>query len=234
MRVKTYDTVKELDIYFKEINKYKCLSKEEEAELSKKIRNGDEKSFNKLINSNLRFVVNIAKGYRDSGIPFQDIISEGNLGLIKAAQKFDYTKDVRFISYAVWWVKSYIQAYIDSRVKKNEVSVDDYMIVDIEDNSDDEHCKNSINKEFEDELSKIQDKQDSLMELMECLQEREVKILMMYFGLSYNNKEMTLDEISSEMNMSKERVRQIKDKALIKLRTEALLSNNFYEYQELI
>ena len=234
MRVKTYDTVKELDIYFKDINKYKCLSKEEEAELSKKIRNGDEKSLNKLINSNLRFVVNIAKGYRDSGIPFQDIISEGNLGLIKAAQKFDYTKDVRFISYAVWWVKSYIQAYIDSHVKKNEVSVDDYMIVDIEDNTDDECCKNSINKEFEDELSKIQDKQDSLMELMECLQEREVKILMMYFGLSYNNKEMTLDEISSEMNMSKERVRQIKDKALIKLRTEALLSNNFYEYQELI
>ena len=239
MELKKYEKVKELTIYFNEIKKYKCLSRKEEALLAKKIKNGDTESLNKLVNANLRFVVSIAKKYAiDSNMPLTDLISEGNIGLIKAAQKFDEAKDVKFISYAVWWIKSYIQAYITSYNKDEEYTTDNAYIFDNscenDDDGDNIDTSNTINEDFENKLTQIQDKKNSIEELLNCLQEREIKIIMMYYGFSEDNKEKTLDEISKEMNLTKERVRQIKDKAMVKLRAEVLSSNRFYDYKELI
>lgn len=97
--------------YFNEINKYPLISAEEEVELSVRIRNGDDEAMNKLVQANLRFVISVAKQYQNQGLSFSDLINEGNVGLIKAAQKFDETRGFKFISYAVWWIRqSIIQA----------------------------------------------------------------------------------------------------------------------------
>lgn len=234
----TNDAINELDIYFKEIKKYKSLTKEEECALIKKIKNGDKASLNKLINANLKFVVSIAKGYRRANIPFNDLISEGNLALLKAVEKFDETKNVKFISYAVWWIRYYIQTFIDN-YNKGIINITDpynYITNTTSDNleSYDVNNADAINANFEDKMTLLQDQQASINKLSECLQERERKILMLYFGMSSDNKENTLDEISKKMNITKERVRQIKDKALIKLRINALSSGYFNEYQLLI
>lgn len=97
--------------YFNEINKYQLISAEEEVELSVRIRNGDNEAMKKLVQANLRFVISVAKQYQNQGLSFSDLINEGNVGLVKAAQKFDETRGFKFISYAVWWIRqSIIQA----------------------------------------------------------------------------------------------------------------------------
>ena len=117
--VKYYEKLDEIDVYFKEIKKYKPLSKKEEYKLIDKIQRGDEKALQTLVNANLKFVVSIAKKYRKSGVCFSDLISEGNIGLIKAAKKFDVRKGTKFITYAVWWIRSGIQECIDNYKKEN-------------------------------------------------------------------------------------------------------------------
>jgi len=97
-----------LDQYLKEISAYPLLKREEEVELAGKIRAGDEESLDKLVRSNLRFVVSVAKKYQNQGVALGDLINEGNLGLIRAAHKFDETKGIKFISYAVWWIRQAI------------------------------------------------------------------------------------------------------------------------------
>jgi len=94
--------------YFRDIKKNKLLTHEEEIELAKRIQNGDSEAVNQLVNANLKFVISIAKNYQNQGLPLNDLINEGNEGLVKAAYKFDYTKGFRFISYAVWWIKQSI------------------------------------------------------------------------------------------------------------------------------
>ena len=125
-RVKANDYEKEVDYYFNSLKKYRKLSNEEEKELGFKIQNGDKEALNILVEHNLRFVVNIAKGYRERGVPFADLISEGNLGLIHAANKFDPNKNIRFISYAVWWIRCYINDFIEEQMTNSEVSTDEY------------------------------------------------------------------------------------------------------------
>lgn len=227
---KENDKFNEVNSYFEDIKGYKPLSSKEEKKLALEIKKGDQKALNRLVTSNLKFVVNIAKKYKDSGVPFSDLISEGNLGLIRAAQKFDETKNVKFISYAVWWVKNSIQECIEQYNTKSESSgVGDYIFTNC---TSDNYEVNHINEEFENELTDLQSRKESLNDLMKCLQKREINVLIDYFGLE-DGKEKTLDEISKKMNLTNERVRQIKDKALIKLRTEALLSNEFSTYKEL-
>lgn len=222
--VKFYERIEELDVYFRDLKRCKPMTKEEEFRMFEKFHNGDRKSYEKIITSNLKFVVSIAKRYRKYGVNFADLISEGNFGLIKAVGNFDEKKGIRFISYAVWWIKAYIQEYINSVINNN--------IIDFEglnyNNVDNEYEENSniINNEFEDEMINAQSRDTSLTELMECLEKREQEILILYFGL-YGNKESTLDEIGDEMNLTKERVRQIKDKALVKMKTNALMSEEF-------
>lgn len=224
------DKPNEINYYIEDIKNYKPLSSEEERRLALEIKKGNQKALDKLVTSNLKFVVNIAKKYKSSGVPFSDLISEGNIGLIRAAQKFDETKNVRFISYAVWWVKNSMQECIEAYNVKNETSsIQDYVITNCTTN---DYESNQINEEFENELMNLQSRKDSINDLMKCLQKHEINILMDYFGL-IDGKEKTLDEISKKMNLTNERVRQIKDKALIKLRSEALLSDEFLTYKEL-
>lgn len=226
-----YEKLEEIDSYFSDIKKYKHLTKGEEKKLYEEIKNGNEQALEILITSNLKFVVNIAKSYRKSGVPFSDLISEGNVGLIKAAKRFDGTKDIRFISYAVWWIKNSIQECIDTYQQENKENcgIEDYVFDNC---TTSDYETNYINEDFENELMDLQSRKASIADLMKCLKKREAKILIEYFGLD-NNKEKTLDEISNELNISNERVRQIKDKALVKLRTEALMSDEFDVYKTL-
>lgn len=231
MKVNSYDKLDEINIYFKEINKYKPLTRKREAELGRRIKEGDKKALNELINANLRFVVSVAKKYRSSGVPFHDLISEGNIGLMKAARRFDGTKGIKFISYAVWWVRSAIRECIETHNKGSEYQSDEYNTIMCRD-SEFEFNPNIINEEYESDLINFNSRKDAVDDLMRSLNERETKILLMYFG--FGRKEgCTLDEIGSELNLTKERVRQIKDDALSKMKINAMLSDEFDSYSEI-
>lgn len=222
-KVKVKDYEEEIDYYFDSLKDYRKLSREEEYNLGIKIQNGDKNALNKLVEHNLRFVINIAKGYREHGVPFADLISEGNLGLIHAANKFDPTKEIRFISYAVWWIKCYINDFIDKQGGYTEISTDEY--------GDYQYREDQINTEFEENLNNLNDRKSTIADLLVCLKDRERKIIQMSFGLN-GVKEMTLDEISKVTDLSMERVRQIKDDAIMKLKCE-VLSHPSKEFKEL-
>ncbi len=214
-----YEYIKELDSYFREIQNIRKLSKKEERELSVRIKQGDREALNDLVYHNLRFVVNIAKNYRNSNVPFADIISEGNMGLLHAATKFDGEKNIKFISYAVWWVKNSINECIETYNRNTEViNYEDYVI---------DNCKdvdkelNLVNEDFEEKINNLQGRKDAVDDLLKCLHEREIKILTLFYGLN-DGKEMTLDEVGKCMHLTNERVRQIKDTALSKLKCKAL------------
>ena len=214
-----YEHVQELTTYFNDIQNIRRLTRREEQILSEKIQKGDEQALNKLVYHNLRFVVNIAKNYRNNNVPFADIISEGNLGLIRAAHKFDSTKGVKFISYAVWWIKNSINECIEKYNRDNEtLSYDDYTINKC---TDLDHKFEQINEDFEEKINNIQSRKDAIESLMKCLHEREIKILTLFFGLN-GGREMTLEEVCKEMCLTNERVRQIKDSSLSKLKCEVL------------
>ena len=214
-----YEHIQELSTYFNDIQNIRRLTRREEQILSEKIQKGDEQALNKLVYHNLRFVVNIAKNYRNSNVPFADIISEGNLGLIRAAHKFDSTKGVKFISYAVWWIKNSINECIEKYNRDNEtLSYDDYTINKC---TDLDHKFEQINEDFEEKINNIQSRKDAIESLMKCLHVREIKILTLFFGLN-GGREMTLEEVGKEMCLTNERVRQIKDSALSKLKCEVL------------
>ena len=222
-KLKANDYEKEIDYYFRSLKDYRKLTREEERELGFRIQKGDKEAVNILVRHNLRFVVNIAKGYRDRGVSFSDLISEGNLGLIRAAEKFDPTKDIKFISYAVWWVRYYINDFIESTTNKNEISADEYTGFQYNDEY--------INDKFEENLNKLNDRKSTIADLLICLKERERDIIQMSFGLN-GKKEMTLDEISNVTDLSMERIRQIKDNAIMKLKCE-VLSRPINEFNEM-
>lgn len=207
-----------LTSYFKEIQKIRTLSANEEKELAYKIRKGDKDALNKLVKHNLKFVVNIAKNYRDRGISFSEIISEGNMGLIHAASKFDPDKGFKFITYAVWWIKSAINDYIDENSKNNTVEPEDNIV---HNKMDINYSYDMVNEDFETEINNIQSRKGTIELLMKCLHEREIKILTLFYGLN-DGKEMTLDEVGKTMNLTNERVRQIKDNAISKLKCNVL------------
>lgn len=231
-RTQTFEKLDEIDAYFEDIKKYRPLSSREEKELAVKIRKGDKSALDKLVNANLKFVVNYAKQYRKSGVPFSDLISEGNIGLIKAAEKFDETKGVKFISYAVWWIRNSIQECINRYLGNvEEVNAETYVFDNCK-KAEYDYSSKMVNEEFEEELTNLQSREATIAELMKTLKKREIRILSLYFGL-YDGKEMTLDEIGQEMDLTKERVRQIKDKALVKLKVNALSSDEFDTFKEL-
>lgn len=212
------DFSNEIEIYFNDIKKYYNLSKEEEKKIGELIKKGDEEAINKLIVSNLKFVIMVAKNYKSYGIQFSDLISEGNVGLIRAAKKYDFSKDNKFISYAVWWIKQSIQEFI----KKNTINTNEFNSLF----SNNEKVDNNgyiINNLYEKENDNIE-KSKTVYELLDCLNKRENDIIQCYFGLN-DSEEMTLEEIGNKYGLTKERVRQIKEKALIKLRSNALLNN---------
>ncbi len=253
--------------YLKEISNIPVLSQEEERELGYRIKKGDKEALKKLVKHNLRFVVSVAKKYRNLGIPLMDLINEGNLGLIKAAKKFDPDRDVKFISYAAWWIKQSIMKYITeqsapikiplkakNRLQKLDSLRDEYKktyneepseekLMDIADLSERELKNTELTRfRFESlddyvgddkdialsdlislEEESVEDrhiKESLIEEVNRCLEElpeRERDIIMLRYGL-YDGKPRTLREIGEKYGISKERVRQLENNILNKLK----------------
>ena len=195
-----------LDKYLQEISREPLLSPEEEIELSKKIHAGDRAALEKLVRANARFVVSVAKQYKDQGLSLPDLINVGNVGLIKAAEKFDETRGIKFISYAVWWIRERIlQALAEEQRHKSShvLSVDALIPAS-------GLPGETVSAETNQALS--------------MLNRRERRIIECYFGIN-GQLEMTLDELAESMGLSRERIRQIREKAIRKLR--ALGINDF-------
>jgi RNA polymerase primary sigma factor len=259
-----------LDKYLVEIGREELISTDEEVELAQRIHKGDQRALDKLTRANLRFVVSVAKQYQNQGLALNDLIDEGNLGLIKAAQKFDETRGFKFISYAVWWIRqSILQAISEQsrivRMPLNQVGFQSKLgkaIVNFEQtnerrpsaqeladilDTDEVKVKDalgangkkvSVDAPFQDDESNslidIMTDEDapatddnmekeSLSEDLEAalstLTEREQTVLKMLFGIGCN--EMTAEEVAGKLNLTRERVRQIKERALRRLREDA-------------
>ncbi|MBQ1680284.1 MAG: sigma-70 family RNA polymerase sigma factor [Bacteroidales bacterium] len=259
-----------LDKYLQEIGREELITVEEEVELAQRIKKGDQEALDKLTRANLRFVVSVAKQYQNQGISLPDLINEGNLGLIKAAEKFDETRGFKFISYAVWWIRqSILQALAEQsrivrlplnqvgslnkinkalsqfeqqyerqpspdelaemleiprekiadtlRVSGRHVSVDapfvdgeDNSLLDVLVNNDSPNAdKGLVNESLNTEIERA----------LSTLTERERDIVKYFFGIGC--QEMTLEEIGEKFGLTRERVRQIKEKAIRRLRHSA-------------
>ena len=255
-----------LDKYLQEIGRQELITVDEEVELAQRIHQGDRQALDKLVNANLRFVVSVAKQYQNQGLSLSDLINEGNVGLIKAAQKFDETRGFKFISYAVWWIRqSILQAIAEQssmvrvplnqagllnrtskaqsrfeqlherrasaeelaeeldlpldkvietmKINTRSVSVDapfvdgeDNSLLDVLPNNDSPLADSTLNQES---LSK------EINRVLEQLTPRERDIIKMFFGIGC--QEMTLEEIGIKFDLTRERVRQIKEKAIRQL-----------------
>ena len=258
-----------LEKYFTEVSNVSMITPDEEVNLAQRIREGDQLALEKLVKSNLRFVVSVAKQYQNRSLPLNDLINEGNLGLIKAAKKFDETKGFKFISYAVWWIRqSIMQALAEqSRIvrlpmnksgainqirrayaeleQKYEREPTEEELADILDMKPNE-IRNTLGAEVkqtsmdapfgEEESGSLLDVlenqttgptdgqlvfNDSLkvetLRALSTLTAREREVIMMSFGIALDNP-FTLEEIGDAMGLTRERVRQIREKALQKLR----------------
>jgi RNA polymerase primary sigma factor len=267
-----------LDLYLKEISRYPLITRDEEARLASRIREGDQQALEKLCRSNLRFVVSVAKKYQNQGVSLSDLINEGNVGLIRAAHKFDETKGIKFISYAVWWIRQAIlQALAEQsrivRVPLNRAGTlhrigrrSNALLQELGREPSAEEIANEMDIPIEEvrrtisitqahlsldapltpgEDNKLLDYlpddespapddnafdvalKASIQDSLDSLKPREAKILKLYYGLD-GNEAMTLEEIGSVLGITRERVRQIKEKALNRLRhvsrARALLS----------
>ncbi len=268
-----------INLYFQEVNKYPMVTIDEEVELSLKIRNGDEKALQKLVEANLRFVISVAKQYQNQGLSFADLINEGNVGLVKAAKKFDETRGFKFISYAVWWIRQSIMQAISEqtrivRLPLNRLSSQNKIskaIPYLEQKYEREPTNSELaeylelNEHLIDENDKIKHRQVSfdkplshngesdftlydtietdsmpspdnglvneslridLHRTMKKLDQREFDILSMSFGLN-NNEVYSLHDIAGMLNISGERVRQIRNTGLIKIK-KILLGKTYF------
>src|ERR1044071_1155999 len=260
-----------LDQYLREISRYPLITQDQEVSLARRIREKDEEGLEKMVRSNLRFVVSVAKKYQNQGVSLSDLINEGNLGLIRAAHKFDETKGIKFISYAVWWIRQAIlQALAEQsrivrvplsragavhrlgrrasamtqelgreptlqeiaselEVPEDEIShalamsqvylsldaplapgedgqLLDYLSDQFSPGPDDEVYEHALKRTIDDALG--------------TLTEREAKVLRLYFGLG-DTEPLTLEQIGESFGITRERVRQIKEKALLRLRHQS-------------
>lgn len=256
-----------LEDYLNDISKQPLLTAEEEVKLAQRIHNDDREALERLVCANLRFVVSVAKQYQNQGLTLPDLINEGNIGLIKAAEKFDETRGFKFISYAVWWIRqSILQALAEQsrmvRLPLNQVSAVsriNKLITKFEQEHERKPSADELSELIDETPEKIRDSlrangrpmsmdaplgdgdDSTLLEvisddnmpstdgrmidtslateidrMLDTLDEREKTIVEMCFGI--NNREMTLEEISEKFGLSRERVRQIREKALLKLR----------------
>lgn len=256
-----------LDIYLREIRKIPLLSQEEEVNVAKHARNGDRDALNKLVQSNLRFVVAVAKQYQNQGLPLSDLINEGNMGLIKAAERFDEAKGFKFISYAVWWVR---QAILQSLAEQSRIfrlplnrveelrrinkvlrnlkqeygrepstqEIADHMSMNHNDVADTMKMFNthlSLDASFtqgedgrlldiledtnqESPDAPLMDKalKEEVLWALDTLSAREAEVVRLYFGIN-EDRPFTLDEIGKQFGLTRERVRQIKERAIRRL-----------------
>ncbi len=257
-----------LDKYLQEIGREELITAEEEVELARRIKAGDEKALEKLTKANLRFVVSVAKQYQNQGLSLPDLINEGNVGLIKAARRFDETRGFKFISYAVWWIRqSILQALAEQsrivRLPLNQVGSLN-KIKKVSNKLEQEYERTPSASEIAKEMEIPEDKIDSVMkistrsvsmdapvvpdedttlidlmspedskstdeELMQeslrreierslsTLSEKERDVINLYYGIGMNHG-LTLEEIGAKFDLTRERVRQIKEKAIRRLR----------------
>lgn len=256
-----------LDKYLQEIGHEELLTTDQEVELAQRIRKGDKRALERLTKANLRFVVSVAKQYQNQGLSLPDLINEGNVGLIKAAEKFDETRGFKFISYAVWWIRqSILQAIAKQsrlvRLPLNQVGSVNKITRELNKFEQEHERKPSVDEIAErvdlpeDKIADamkansrhvsmdapIADGEDSSMidflagdssntdrelaieslkaevsRILKLLTDKEQKVLRAFFGID-GSPEMTLDEIGEKYNLTRERVRQIKEKALRRLR----------------
>ena len=211
--------------YFKEISEFKPLSREEEFSLWERYRkNNDIGARDKLIKSNLKFVASVAKNYQGLGLSYADLIAEGNCGLLKAIDKFDYEKGFKTISYSVWWIRQSILEALKERAGIEGDSLPQDFEKQNQYEDEEQNGDTTIEEEYissDSEEFKIEELKKTINMLIGCLTEREQYVISEYYGL--NAKEgATLEEIGASMGLTKERIRQIKEKALKKLRSEAL------------
>lgn len=214
--------------YFDLIKNNKPLTKKEEMGLWERFHlKKDMSAREALIKANLKFVPTIAKQFKGCGLPFADIIEEGNIGLIKAIDRFNPGKDNKVISYAVWWIRKCIMEAIDKKGMLEAENIDDLNSNNHEKEENINDCNNNhlIKKIDFDEAEEVPiDTKYIIEELFDGVPERERYIISDYFGLD-GNKPKTLDEIGTEFNLTKERVRQLNEKALKKMRSNALIKN---------
>lgn len=257
-----------LEVYFRDINRYRLLTRAEEVELARRIRQGDEQALQQLALANLRFVVSVAKRYVNQGLSLADLVNEGNVGLLKAARRFDETRGFRFISYAVWWIRqSIMQALLDKarivRLPQNQTAllikinrarselqnkgiatpnadqiaahlklpVDDirYTIradrveMGLEDNGN-EGDDRPLMETLENEEQAAPDErvlrcglEQDVRRSLAVLTDREALVITLYYGLGFEDA-LTLQEIGQRLGLTRERIRQIKERALEKMR----------------
>lgn len=225
------DFTRTVEIYYDDLKRFKPLTKSMERTLIRKCKKGDVAAKNKLLEANLKFVFDIAKHYTGRGLSISELISDGNMGLIRAIDKFDEKRDIKFISYAVWWIK---QSIMESIKKKNimnfvELAPDETIDTNFDDvdNIEFEENQSDFSNDGELELEERANEQiDIVSSIISKLNERERDIIETYYGLN-NKEELTLSEIGEKYNLSIERVRQIRNKSLKKLRSELLLLSDF-------
>ncbi len=268
-----------LDKYLQEIGRVDLLTPDQEIDLAIKIKNGDHYALERLTKANLRFVVSVAKQYQNQGLSLGDLINEGNLGLIKAAKRFDETRGFKFISYAVWWIRqSILQALAEQsrivRLPLNRVGALNKIgkaYSNLEQEFEREPSALELAQELDMDVSEVSDnlkiagrhismdapfaqgEENSLLDVIEndqqpspdfvlmneslkseiaralsTLSDREAEVIKLYFGLNKEHS-MTLEEIGEKFNLTRERVRQIKEKAIRRLR-HASRSKNLKTY----
>lgn len=227
--IKVNDYENSISSYFEEIKNMKPLSKREENKLWKRFHEKNDMTAREtLINANLKFVPTVAKQFKGCGLPFADIVEEGNIGLIRAIDRFDPKKDNKVISYAVWWIRKTIIEAIEKKGMLDAENIDDLVPVEgeVEKESNELIPKVIIPNKQDFTVNKEQpvDAKQILEELFEGVPERERFIVSDYFGLD-GVKPKTLEEIGEDLNLTKERVRQLNEKALKKMRSNALLKN---------
>src|SRR6056300_606808 len=215
-----------LDKYLQEIGKVELITAEEEVELAQRIKAGDQIALEKLTKANLRFVVSVAKQYQNQGLTLPDLINEGNLGLIKAAQRFDETRGFKFISYAVWWIRqSILQALAEqSRIvrlplnKIGSINKINKTYAFLEQAHERAPSAEEIAKELDMTVNDVKESLRTEIErALDTLTPREADVVRLYFGLA-NQHAMTLEEIGETFDLTRERVRQIKEKAIRRLK----------------
>ena len=217
--------------YYDDLKKYKPVSRIREKELIRLAKRNNQRAKNELIEANLRFVFDVAKRYKGKGVSMSDLISEGNMGLLKAIDKFNEKYDVKFFSYAVWWIRQAMQDAIKKRqisnsIEKGEEELNTVVISNtVNDIEDDVVKKNEVifSNEYDEHKKEIEESQKKIVsKLLEKLQPREKEIIERYFGLN-GREEQNLGEIGKVLGISMERVRQIKANVFKILRAEILL-----------
>jgi RNA polymerase primary sigma factor len=214
-----FEHIDNIDKYLSSIEKYRPLNAKDEQEIGRKIIEGDKTELDKLVRANLKFVVTIAKQYRGKGVPFDELISEGNMGLITAAMKFDPSKGCKFITYAVYWVKSYINKRIANVTSENAAMNSIYDKIKATSNI----CEN------EEEILQNVSASTAVEDITKCLNEREYEMVSMYFGLN-GKQESSYKEIGKHFHVTSECARQTVNQSLSKMKQNAVCSEHFNEY----